>query len=159
MIGKSISNIPKAYDPSVVEDKWYKYWQENKIFRSEIDESKEQYVIPIPPPNVTGMLTMGHILNNTLQDIFIRTKRMQGYNACWVPGTDHASIATETKVTNYLSEQGLNKYEIGREEFINHCWEWTKEYGGIINQQLKKLGVSCDWDRERFTMEIGRAHV
>ncbi|MCH6573701.1 MAG: valine--tRNA ligase [Bacteroidetes bacterium] len=153
MSGKSISNIPKAYDPSVVEDKWYKYWQENKIFRSEIDESKEPYVIPIPPPNVTGMLTMGHILNNTLQDIFIRTKRMQGYNACWVPGTDHASIATETKVTNYLSEQGINKYEIGREEFIKHCWEWTKEYGGIINQQLKKLGVSCDWDRERFTMD------
>ncbi len=150
---KSISNIPKAYDPSVVEDKWYKYWQENKIFRSEIDESKEPYVIPIPPPNVTGMLTMGHILNNTLQDIFIRTKRMQGYNACWVPGTDHASIATEAKVTNYLSEQGINKYEIGREEFIKHCWEWTKEYGGIINQQLKKLGVSCDWDRERFTMD------
>jgi len=153
MSGKSISNIPKAYDPSVVEDKWYKYWQENKIFRSEIDESKEPYVIPIPPPNVTGMLTMGHILNNTLQDIFIRTKRMQGYNACWVPGTDHASIATEAKVTNYLSEQGINKYEIGREEFIKHCWEWTKEYGGIINQQLKKLGVSCDWDRERFTMD------
>jgi len=96
---------------------------------------------------------MGHILNNTLQDIFIRTKRMQGYNACWVPGTDHASIATETKVTNYLSEKGINKYEIGREEFIKHCWEWTKEYGGIINQQLKKLGVSCDWDRERFTMD------
>ena len=147
------TEIPKAYDPSVVEDKWYKYWQDNKIFRSEIDESKEPYVIPIPPPNVTGMLTMGHILNNTLQDIFIRTKRMQGYNACWVPGTDHASIATETKVTNYLSEQGIDKYEIGREEFIKHCWDWTKEYGGIINKQLKKLGVSCDWDRERFTMD------
>ena len=147
------TEIPKAYDPSVVEDKWYKYWQDNKIFQSEIDESKEPYVIPIPPPNVTGMLTMGHILNNTLQDIFIRTKRMQGYNACWVPGTDHASIATETKVTNYLSEQGIDKYEIGREEFIKHCWDWTKEYGGIINKQLKKLGVSCDWDRERFTMD------
>jgi valyl-tRNA synthetase len=145
--------IPKAYDPSEVEDKWYKYWQDNKIFHSEIDESKQPYVIPIPPPNVTGMLTMGHILNNTLQDIFIRTKRMQGYNACWVPGTDHASIATETKVTNFLLEQGINKYEIGREEFLKHCWEWTKEYGGIINQQLKKLGVSCDWDRERFTMD------
>jgi len=145
--------IPKAYDPSEVEDKWYKYWQDNRIFHSEIDESKQPYVIPIPPPNVTGMLTMGHILNNTLQDIFIRTKRMQGYNACWVPGTDHASIATETKVTNFLSEQGINKYEIGREEFLKHCWEWTKEYGGIINQQLKKLGVSCDWDRERFTMD------
>ncbi|MCH8032930.1 MAG: valine--tRNA ligase [Bacteroidetes bacterium] len=153
MAEKKQKEIPKAYDPSVVEDKWYKYWQDNKIFHSEIDESKEPYVIPIPPPNVTGMLTMGHILNNTIQDIFIRTKRMKGYNACWVPGTDHASIATETKVTNYLSEQGINKYEIGREEFIKHCWEWTKEYGGIINQQLKKLGVSCDWDRERFTMD------
>ena len=153
MAENNLKEIPKAYDPSVVEDKWYKYWQDNKIFHSEIDKSKEPYVIPIPPPNVTGMLTMGHILNNTLQDIFIRTKRMKGYNTCWVPGTDHASIATETKVTNYLSEQGINKYEIGREEFINHCWEWTKEYGGIINQQLKKLGVSCDWDRERFTMD------
>jgi valyl-tRNA synthetase len=153
MSEKKQREIPKAYDPSVVEDKWYKYWQDNKLFHSEIDESKEPYVIPIPPPNVTGMLTMGHILNNTLQDIFIRTKRMQGYNACWVPGTDHASIATETKVTNYLSAQGINKYEIGREEFLKHCWQWTKEYGGIINQQLKKLGVSCDWDRERFTMD------
>ncbi|MGB5848456.1 MAG: valine--tRNA ligase [Ignavibacteriaceae bacterium] len=155
---KEQREIPKAYDPSVVEDKWYKYWQDNKIFHSEIDESKEPYVIPIPPPNVTGMLTMGHILNNTLQDIFIRTKRMQGYNACWVPGTDHASIATETKVTNYLSEQGINKYEIGREEFLKHCWDWTKEYGGIINQQLKKLGISCDWDRERFTMDNDYYH-
>jgi len=153
MTNNKLTEIPKAYDPSAVEDKWYKYWQENKIFHSEIDETKEPYVIPIPPPNVTGMLTMGHILNNTLQDIFIRTKRMQGYNACWVPGTDHASIATETKVTNFLSEQGINKYKIEREEFLKHCWEWTKEYGGIINQQLKKLGVSCDWDRERFTMD------
>jgi len=153
MAEKKQREIPKAYDPSVVEDKWYKYWLDNKLFHSEIDESKKPYVIPIPPPNVTGMLTMGHILNNTLQDIFIRTKRMQGYNACWVPGTDHASIATETKVTNFLSGKGINKYEIGREEFLKHCWEWTREYGGIINQQLKKLGVSCDWDRERFTMD------
>jgi valyl-tRNA synthetase len=153
MAEKNQREIPKAYDPSVVEDKWYKYWLENKIFHSEIDESKKPYIIPIPPPNVTGMLTMGHILNNTLQDIFIRTKRMQGYNACWVPGTDHASIATETKVTNFLSDNGINKYDIGREEFLKHCWEWTKEYGGIINQQLKKLGVSCDWDRIRFTMD------
>jgi valyl-tRNA synthetase len=158
MAEKKQIEIPKAYDPSVVEDKWYKYWQDNKVFHSEIDESKEPYVIPIPPPNVTGMLTMGHILNNTLQDIFIRTKRMQGYNTCWVPGTDHASIATETKVTNFLSEQGINKYEIGREEFLKHCWEWTKEYGGIINQQLKKLGISCDWDRERFTMDDDYYH-
>lgn len=147
------NQVPKAYDPLSVEDKWYSYWLEKKIFHSEIDEEKEPYVIPIPPPNVTGMLTMGHILNNTIQDIFIRTKRMQGFNACWVPGTDHASIATETKVTNYLQEQGINKFEIGREEFLKHCWQWTEKYGGIIIQQLKKLGVSCDWERERFTMD------
>jgi valyl-tRNA synthetase len=153
MPATNFSEMPKAYDPSKVEDKWYEYWLDNDIFRSEVDESKEPYVIPIPPPNITGMLTMGHILNNTIQDIFIRTKRMQGYNACWVPGTDHASIATETKVTNYLGEQGINKYEIGREEFLKHCQEWKKEYGGIIIQQLKKLGVSCDWHRERFTMD------
>ena len=149
----SQTEIPKAYNPASVEDKWYKYWLDNKFFHSEIDDKKEPFTIVIPPPNVTGMLTMGHILNNTLQDIFIRTKRMQGYNACWVPGTDHASIATETKVTNFLKEQGIAKKEIGREEFLKHCWEWTKKYGGIIIQQLKKLGVSCDWDRERFTMD------
>ncbi len=149
----SQTEIPKAYNPASVEDKWYKYWLDNKFFHSEIDDKKEPFTIVIPPPNVTGMLTMGHILNNTLQDIFIRTKRMQGYNACWVPGTDHASIATETKVTNFLKEQGIDKKEIGREEFLKHCWEWTEKYGGIIIQQLKKLGVSCDWDRERFTMD------
>ncbi len=145
--------IPKAYDPSSVEDKWYSYWLKHKIFHSEIDESKTPYTIVIPPPNITGSLTMGHILNNSLQDIFIRTKRMQGYNACWVPGTDHASIATETKVLNFLKEKGIDKYKIGREEFLKHCWEWKEKYGGIIIQQLKKLGVSCDWDRERFTMD------
>ncbi len=149
----SQSEIPKAYDPTMVEDKWYKYWLDNKFFHSEVDEQKEPYTIVIPPPNVTGMLTMGHILNNTLQDIFVRTKRMQGYNACWVPGTDHASIATETKVTNYLKEHNIDKKEIGREEFIKYCWDWTEKYGGMIIQQLKKLGVSCDWDRERFTMD------
>jgi valyl-tRNA synthetase len=147
------NEIPKAYDPSVTEDKWYSFWLEQKIFHSEVDKNKEPYTIVIPPPNVTGMLTMGHILNNTLQDIIIRTKRMQGYNACWVPGTDHASIATETKVVNFLKEKGIDKDEIGREEFLKHCWEWTEKYGGIIIQQLKKLGVSCDWDRERFTMD------
>ncbi len=149
----SQTEIPKAYDPASVEDKWYKFWLEKKFFHSEPDSTKEPYTIVIPPPNVTGILTMGHILNNTLQDIFIRTKRMQGYNACWVPGTDHASIATETKVTNYLKEQNIGKKEIGRDEFIKYCWEWTEKYGGIIIQQLKKLGVSCDWDRERFTMD------
>ena len=145
--------IPKAYDPSVVEDKWYKYWLGNDIFHSEVDETKQPYVIAIPPPNITGMLTMGHILNNAIQDVLIRLKRMQGYNACWVPGTDHASIATETKVTKYLSDKNLDKKEIGREVFIKYCQEWKEEYGGIIIQQLKKLGVSCDWKRERFTMD------
>ena len=149
----NINEIPKAYDPSVTEDKWYSSWLEQKIFHSEVDNEKEPYTIVIPPPNVTGMLTMGHILNNTLQDVIIRTKRMQGYNACWVPGTDHASIATETKVVNFLKEKGIDKDKIGREEFLKHCWEWTEKYGGIIIQQLKKLGVSCDWDRERFTMD------
>jgi len=147
------SEIPKAYDPSKTEDKWYKYWLDNELFHSEPDENKEPFTIAIPPPNVTGMLTMGHILNNTIQDVYTRLKRMQGFNSCWVPGTDHASIATETKVTKFLEDKGIDKYEIGREEFLEHCQEWKKEYGGIIIQQLKKLGVSCDWNRERFTMD------
>jgi valyl-tRNA synthetase len=145
--------IPKAYDPSKTEDKWYKYWLDKGLFHSEPDEKKEPFTIAIPPPNITGMLTMGHILNNTIQDVYIRLKRMQGFNSCWVPGTDHASIATETKVTKFLEEKGIDKYKIGREEFLKHCQEWRKEYGGIIIQQLKKLGVSCDWRRERFTMD------
>jgi valyl-tRNA synthetase len=144
--------IPKAYDPSKTEDKWYKYWLDNGLFHSEPNE-KPPFTIAIPPPNITGMLTMGHILNNTIQDVYIRLKRMQGFNSCWVPGTDHASIATETKVTKFLEEKGIDKYKIGREEFLKHCQEWRKEYGGIIIQQLKKLGVSCDWRRERFTMD------
>ncbi|MGB8319630.1 MAG: valine--tRNA ligase [Ignavibacteriaceae bacterium] len=146
-------DIPKAYNPSEVEDKWTKFWLERNLFHSEIDKTRKPYTVVIPPPNITGILTMGHILNNTIQDILIRTRRMQGFNACWVPGTDHASIATETKVTNYLKEQGLDKYEIGREEFLKYCLEWKEKYGGIIIQQLKKLGVSCDWERERFTMD------
>lgn len=147
------TEIPKAYDPSVVEDKWYSYWGNKNFFHSEADESKTPYTIVIPPPNITGMLTMGHILNNTIQDILIRMKRMQGFNACWVPGTDHASIATETKVYNYLLEQKISKWEIGRDEFLKHCYVWKEKYGGIIIQQLRKLGVSCDWERERFTMD------
>ena len=158
MSAKSFSEIPKAYDPAQVEDRWYKYWNDNGIFNSDIDETKKPYTIAIPPPNITGMLTMGHVLNNTLQDIFIRTKRMQGYNACWVPGTDHASIATETKVTKFLADKQIDKYQIGREAFLEHCQEWKKEYGGIIIQQLKKLGVSCDWRRERFTMDDDYYH-
>lgn len=150
---KNLNDIPKAYNPQEVEDKWYKYWEDNDLFHSEPDESKESYTMVIPPPNVTGMLTLGHVLNNSIQDAFIRYKRMQGYNTCWVPGTDHASIATETKVVNHLKEQGVDKYEIGRDEFLKHCWEWTDKYGGIIIKQLRKLGVSCDWERERFTMD------
>ncbi|HVO73172.1 MAG TPA: class I tRNA ligase family protein, partial [Ignavibacteriaceae bacterium] len=153
MPSNEIKEIPKAYDPSDVEDKWYSYWLKNNLFHSEIDQKKKPYTIVIPPPNITGMLTMGHILNNTIQDILIRMKRMQGFNACWVPGTDHASIATESKVTNYLKEKGIDKFEIGREEFLKYCREWQERYGGIIIRQLKKLGVSCDWERERFTMD------
>ncbi|MFA6598287.1 MAG: valine--tRNA ligase [Ignavibacteriaceae bacterium] len=145
--------IPKAYNSASAEDKWYTYWLKHKIFHSEVDNEKEPYTIVIPPPNITGMLTMGHILNNTLQDVLIRQKRMQGFNACWVPGTDHASIATESKVTKFLKDEGIDKHKIGRDKFLEHCQEWKTKYGGIIIQQLKKLGVSCDWERERFTMD------
>lgn len=145
--------IAKTYNPTTVEDRWYEYWEKNRIFHSEIDPTKQPYTIVIPPPNITGMLTMGHILNNTIQDILIRMKRMQGYNACWVPGTDHASIATETKVVKHLKDKGIEKDAIGREKFLEHCQEWKGTYGGIIIQQLRKLGVSCDWERERFTMD------
>jgi len=148
-----MSEIPKAYNPNEVEDKWYKYWEENKLFSSQVNEDLKPYTIVIPPPNITGMLTMGHILNNTIQDVYIRYKRMLGFNALWVPGTDHASIATETKVVNFLKEQNIDKDEIGREEFLKHCHVWKDKYGGIITKQLRKLGVSCDWSRERFTMD------
>ena len=148
-----MSEIPKAYNPCEVEDKWYQFWEENNLFGSTINSDLEPYTIVIPPPNITGMLTMGHILNNTIQDVFIRYKRMKGYNALWVPGTDHASIATETKVVNFLKEKGIDKNEIGREEFLKHCHVWKEKYGGIITTQLRKLGVSCDWSRERFTMD------
>ena len=145
--------IPKTYNSNAVEDKWYKFWEDNKLFHSEIDESKPSYSIVIPPPNVTGMLHLGHILNNTIQDVYIRYKRMKGFNTCWVPGVDHASIATETKVIKFLKEKGIDKYDIGRDEFLKHCMEWTDKYGGIIFKQLRKLGVSLDWDRSRFTMD------
>lgn len=153
MSENKVSEIPKAYNPNEVEDKWYSYWESHRLYHSEVDKTRTPYTIVIPPPNVTGILTMGHILNNTIQDVFIRYKRMKGFNACWVPGTDHASIATEAKVTGYLKEKGINKKEIGREEFLKYCWEWTEKYGGIITRQLRKLGVSCDWERERFTMD------
>ena len=144
--------IPKQYDPSTAEDKWYNYWMEQGYFHSEPDD-REPYTIVIPPPNVTGVLHMGHMLNNTIQDVLVRRARMQGKNACWVPGTDHASIATEAKVVRKLADEGIKKWEITREEFIGHAWEWTEKHGGIILEQLKKLGASCDWERTRFTME------
>lgn len=150
---KNLTDIPKAYDPKSVEDKWYKYWEENKFFHSEVDETKKPYTIVIPPPNVTGILHLGHILNNTLQDIYIRYKKMMGFNACWIPGTDHASIATESKVISYLKVNEIDRYKLSREEFLKYCWEWTDLYGGIIFSQLRKLGASLDWDRQRFTMD------
>ncbi|WP_340153342.1 valine--tRNA ligase [uncultured Marivirga sp.] len=146
-------SLATKYNPSDIEDKWYKHWMEQKFFASKPDPKKEPYTVVIPPPNVTGVLHMGHMMNNTIQDVLIRRARMQGKEACWVPGMDHASIATEAKVVNMLKEKGINKNDITRDEFMEHAWEWKEKYGGIILQQLKKLGASCDWDRERFTME------
>ena len=148
--------IPSKYNPASVEDKWYKYWMENNYFHSEPDE-REPYTIVIPPPNVTGVLHMGHMLNNTIQDILVRRARMTGKNACWVPGTDHASIATEAKVVNKLRAEGIDKYDLSRDEFLKHAWDWTDKHGGIILEQLKKLGASCDWDRTAFTMDEARS--
>lgn len=145
-------DIPAKYNPSEVEDKWYAYWLKNKFFHSEPDE-REPYTIVIPPPNVTGILHMGHVLNNTLNDVLVRKARMDGKNSCWVPGTDHASIATESKVVAKLKSQGINKENITREEFLKYAWEWKEEHGGIILSQLRKLGASCDWDRTKFTMD------
>ena len=144
--------IPSKYNASQVENKWYNYWMENKYFHSKPDE-REPYTIVIPPPNVTGVLHMGHMLNNTIQDVLIRRARLLGKNACWVPGTDHASIATEAKVVAKLKAQGIDKNDLTRDQFLEHAWEWTEEYGGVILEQLKKLGCSCDWDRTKFTMD------
>jgi len=148
-------SIASKYDPIATETKWYEYWMAHKLFSSKVDHSKEPYTIVIPPPNVTGVLHMGHMLNNTIQDVLIRRARMQGKNACWVPGTDHASIATETKVVNMLKDQGIDKKSLTREEFLAHAWEWKEKYGGIILEQLKKIGASCDWDRTAFTLDPG----
>ena len=145
-------SIPKTYQPKEAEDKWYSYWLEHKFFKS-VPDGREPYTIVMPPPNVTGVLHMGHMLNNTIQDVLIRRARMQGKNACWVPGTDHASIATEAKVVAMLKERGISKRDLSREEFLSYAWEWKEKYGGIILDQLKKLGASCDWDRTRFTMD------
>ena len=141
-----------AYNAQDVEDKWYQYWMEHNYFHSEVDD-REPYTIVIPPPNVTGILHMGHMLNNTIQDVLIRRARLKGFNACWVPGTDHASIATEAKVVARLKEQGIEKADLTREEFLKHAWDWTDEYGGVILDQLKKLGASCDWERTKFTLD------
>jgi len=146
-------SIPSKYDAAIVEQKWYDYWMKHNFFHSTPDE-RIPYTIVIPPPNVTGILHMGHMLNNTIQDVLIRRARLQGKNACWVPGTDHASIATEAKVVAKLKEKGIDKNDLSREEFLAHAWEWTHEYGGVILNQLKKLGCSCDWDRTKFTLDI-----
>ena len=148
-------HLEKTYNPKEIEPKLYEKWCKNKYFHANVDRSKKPFTIVMPPPNITGKLHMGHALDNTLQDILIRYKRMQGYNALWIPGTDHAAISTEVKVTNQLKEEGIDKKELGREGFLKRTWEWKEEYGGTITQQLKKLGTSCDWDRERFTMDEG----
>ena len=148
----SVRELSAKYSPAGIEDKWYRYWLEKGFFSSTPDE-REPYCIVIPPPNVTGVLHMGHMLNNTLQDVLIRRARLMGKNACWVPGTDHASIATEAKVVAKLKADGIEKSQLSREEFLKHAWEWKEKHGGIILEQLKKLGASCDWSRTRFTMD------
>ena len=145
-------DIPSKYSPREVEDKWYRHWLEKRYFHSEPDD-REPYTIVIPPPNVTGVLHMGHILNNTIQDILVRRARMKGKNAEWLPGTDHASIATEARVVNMLKAKGIDKFDLTREKFLEYAWEWKEKHGGIILDQLKKLGASCDWERTRFTMD------
>jgi len=155
----SKTSLDNKYNSSSVEDKWYKHWLEKKYFHADASSDKEPYTIVIPPPNVTGMLTVGHVLNNTIQDVLIRKARMEGKEACWIPGTDHASIATETKVIKMLEEQGISKNNLSREEFLQHAWEWKEKYGGIIINQLKKLGCSCDWEREKFTMDEGYSNA
>ena len=144
--------IPSKYDPSQTEDKWYRYWMENQLFNSDPDD-REPYCITIPPPNVTGVLHMGHMLNNTIQDVLVRRARMLGKNALWVPGTDHASIATEARVVAKLRDEGISKKDLSRDVFLEHAWDWTHKHGGIILEQLKKLGASCDWRRTKFTMD------
>ena len=151
----SDDKISKVYDPSLVEKEWYEHWLDRGYFHAEVNSDRSPYTVVIPPPNVTGSLTIGHVLNNTIQDVLVRRARMQGRETCWIPGTDHASIATETKVTKMLADKGTDKHEIGRKEFLKYAWEWKNEYGSLIIQQLKRLGCSCDWERERFTMDDG----
>lgn len=149
------NNIPKVYDPKSVEEKWYQFWEQNRLFHADVDPDKQPYSIVIPPPNVTGQLHMGHALDNTLQDILIRWRRMQGFNTLWMPGTDHAGIATQIKVEENLAKEGISRYDLGRDKFIEKVWEWKEQYGSRILNQLKRLGASCDWERERFTMDEG----
>ena len=153
---QNMNTLATKYDPKAVEDKWYKYWMDHDLFKSVPDE-REPYTVVIPPPNVTGVLHMGHMLNETIQDILVRRARMEGKNACWVPGTDHASIATEAKVVNRLAQQGIRKSDLSRDEFLKHAWDWTHEHGGIILKQLRRLGASCDWSRTAFTMDEKRS--
>ena len=151
-----MKELPKTYDPSASEEKLYKFWNDSGFFNAEVDENKKPFTIVIPPPNVTGQLHMGHAFDETLQDILIRFKRMQGYSALWMPGTDHAGIATQIKVEeNLRKEEGLTRYDLGREKFLERVWDWKHQYGSRIIEQLKKLGSSCDWRRERFTMDEG----
>ncbi len=148
-----MSELSKIYDPLIVEDRWYSYWEENKLFHGEASSKKKPFTIVIPPPNITGILTMGHVLNNTIQDLLIRWRKMQGYESCWVPGTDHAGIATQNVVEKSLAKKGLKRKEMKREDFVNEIWKWKDEYGGTIIKQLRKLGTACDWEREKFTLD------
>jgi len=150
-----MNELPKAYNPKLVEDKWYKFWEEGKFFHAEPKSAKKPYCIVIPPPNITGILHMGHALNNTIQDILIRWRRLQGHEALWMPGTDHAGIATQNVVERKLSDKGIKRHDLGRERFLEEVWKWRDEYGSAIIKQLKKLGCSCDWARTRFTMDEG----
>jgi len=147
--------LPKVYDPKAVEEKWYQFWLEKRYFHADVESPKEPFSIVIPPPNVTGSLHMGHALNNTLQDVLVRWRRMQGYNCLWLPGTDHAGIATQNVVERELAKEGLRRQDLGRDGFVKRVWRWKEKYGGVIIHQLKRLGASCDWDRERFTMDEG----
>src|SRR4030042_1159724 len=148
-----MNEIPTRYNPKETEDKWYKFWQGHSLFSARPDPSKKPFTIVIPPPNVTGILHMGHALNNTIQDILIRWKRMQGFNSMWMPGTDHAGIATQNVVEKKLAKEGKSRNDLGRDDFLKEVWEWREEYGSTIIRQLKKLGSSCDWERTRFTMD------
>ncbi|MBF8294514.1 MAG: valyl-tRNA synthetase [Bacteroidetes bacterium] len=150
-----MQELPKAYNPKDVEDKWYEYWEARNLFHATVNNDRTPFTVVIPPPNITGILTMGHVLNNTIQDVLVRWKRMQGFEACWVPGTDHAGIATQNAVEKALAKDGLKRHDLGREKFVERVWQWKEQYGGTIIKQLKKLGTSCDWERQRFTMDEG----